>query len=84
MMKPNFVWNKVELSVDFECQYLLQKIAMIMILVSMETSDNELLENRWLRNTSLGPDWEMLVQNWKIGETRDFLVGVQIWNFFKS
>ena len=38
IIKPNFVLNKVEVSANFEYQYLLNK-AMIMILVSMESCD---------------------------------------------
>ena len=42
--KPNFVQNKVELSVDFECQYLLNKNCYNHDFLSMESYDKGLLE----------------------------------------
>ena len=48
------------------------KIAMIVILVSMESYDKGLLEYIWFKNTSWNPDRESFVQNW---ENRDFFVG---------
>ena len=64
-----FVQNKVALSVDFECQHLWTKMAMIMILVS-----KGLLGNRFLKKhleSLIGKFWSRL--NWRISQTFIFL-----------
>ena len=72
--KPNFVRNKVQLRIDFECQYLLKKIVMIMI---SESYDKGLLVNRWFENTS----W-----NGKIGKFWSIIgkIGISSWGVKKN
>ena len=81
IIKPNFVQNKVEVSVDFECQNLL-KHAMNMLLVSIESYYKGLLENIWFENTSWIPIGKFWSKIEKIGKNRDFFVGDQNFKFF--
>ena len=57
------------------------KIAIAMFLVSMESYDKGLLENRWFENTSWNLGYKILVQNWGNQENRDFFVEKQTLNF---
>ena len=54
-----------------------------MFLVSMESYDKGLLGIIWFKAPLWIPDRKSRTEIGKIGENRDFFVGVKIWNFLK-
>ena len=61
----------VKLRVDFKVNNFLTKITKAMFLVSMESYDKGILENKWFENMSWNPNREVFVQN-KVELSFDF------------